>query len=131
MPITFSIDTQRDYILEIWDGPVSAQELAAYWRSYLANPTVTNCRRTLVDMRNGFPLFTGEELEYLILTIVLPVLGNRHWRSALLVKDPLQFGVSRQYGVFSEIYSKDSIFYDFDAALTWLLKCYPDEQIDV
>ena len=53
-------------------------------------------------------------------TLVEPALNGRDWRSALLVGGSVHFGVSRQYQSFAEMYSKDAIFHDEDAALKWL-----------
>ena len=39
--------------------------------------------------------------------------------------DPVQFGVSRQYQVFAERYSADSIFGSEDEALRWLMDGHP------
>lgn len=128
MPITYQVDVARNFIHETWNGAVSAGELSNYWRAYLADPAVMACRRTLVDIRCGTPSFSWMELESLIRNLVLPILGDRHWRSALLVSNTVQFGVSRQYEVFANIYSQDSIFYDQVTALEWLLSDRPDSR---
>ena len=48
------------------------------------------------------------------------MLQGKDWKSALLVEGPRQFGLTRQYQVFAESYSKDAIFHDADSALEWL-----------
>ena len=52
--------------------------------------------------------------------MAIPALNGRDWTTAIVVDRPVQFGVSRQYHVFAERYSKDCIFHDYDAALRWL-----------
>jgi hypothetical protein len=121
MPISYSIDQQKRLIVEVWTGDVTATDLAAYWRDYLADPAVLAIRRTLVDLRQCRILFTGSQLSALINSVVIPVLEGRDWKTAIVVDQPAQYGVSRQYHVFAESYSVDSIFSDPDAALTWLL----------
>ena len=120
MPISYSIDQQKQFIVETWSGDVAATDLAAYWRQYLADPEVMAIRRTLVDLRNCTILFTGSQLSALVQSIVLPNLKGRDWKTAIIVDQPVQFGVSRQYHVFAEAYSVDSIFNDPDTALSWL-----------
>jgi hypothetical protein len=121
MPISYSIDKQKNVILEVWNGDISAADLANYWRQYLADPDVMSIRRTLVDIRQANILFSGEQLSQLVENIVLPALKGRHWKTALLVARPVQYGKARQYQAFAERYSHDAIFYDFDTAVEWLL----------
>lgn len=120
MPISYSIDHEKGLIREIWNGNIAASDLSSYWRRYLTDPDVLAIRKTLVDLRQCTILFTGDELSALVSFLVVPVLKGRDWKTAILVDDPLHFGVSRQYQVFAEAYSKDSIFGDQAAALEWL-----------
>lgn len=121
-PITYSIDRARDFILEVWRGLVTADDLRAHWGAFLENADVMRIRRTLVDMREAELQFTGQELSHLVSDLVIPRLGGLDWKTAILVAQPVQFGVSRQYQVFAESYSADSIFYDVDEAIAWLLR---------
>lgn len=121
MPITYSIEHSREVIMETWAGEISADDLAAHWRAYLADPDVLRIRRTLVDLRRSKILFYGHEMDDLIRTIVVPILGDLDWKTAVLVDDHLQFGISRQYQAFAERYSKDAIFKDSDTAIQWLV----------
>ena len=113
-PISYSIDTDLGIIFEVWHGDVTAADLRRYWETYLANPAVLELRRTLVDLRGGNIQFKGDELAYLVSDVVVPVLKGRDWTTAILVERPIQFGVSRQYQVFAEQYSRDCIFHDYD-----------------
>jgi len=120
MAIAYSIDREQGCIIETWTGDIAAQDLADHWRVYLADPEVMALRKTLVDLRDARILFTGAQLAYLVESIVMPTLGGLDWKTAIVVQDPVQFGVSRQYHVFAETYSRDSIFGTEDAALAWL-----------
>ncbi len=122
MPINYSIDHDTRVIFETWTGEVTAAALGEYWTRYMADPDVMDIRRTLVDLRECTILFKGSDLSNLIETIVTPRLKGRNWRTALVTGDPVQFGISRQYHVFAERYSHDSIFQDPASALTWLFK---------
>jgi hypothetical protein len=120
MPITYSIDPQLGVIFEKWSGDVLASDLASYWRGYLADPQVIAIRKTVVDLRDSNPRFTGAELSELINTIVLPVLAGREWVTAIVIGKPVHVGVSRQYQVFAERYSRDAIFEEPEQALVWV-----------
>ncbi len=122
MPISYAIDPALGIIFETWTGTVHAGDLADFWRNYLADPEVLACRRTLVDLRECGVEVHGSDLANLIETIVLPKLGTMKWRSALLVGHAIQFGVARQYEVFADYYSRDSVFTDRQAAVSWLLQ---------
>ena len=121
MPISYSIDQQHGVIREEWSGDVDAAQLAAYWQRYLADPSVLAIRKTVVDLRQCRIQFTGAQLSELVQRIVIPALEGRDWKSALVVEQSVQFGVSRQYQVFANHYSSDSIFTDHDAAIAWLI----------
>jgi hypothetical protein len=121
MPISYLIHEQKGFIAETWSGDIASADLAAYWRKYLIDSDVLALRRTLVDMRRCRILFSGEELSNLVHGIVLPIIRDADWRTAIVVSDSVQFGVSRQYHVFAEAYSRDAIFDEPDAALKWLL----------
>jgi hypothetical protein len=120
MPITYSIDTELGVILEAWQGDVTAADLRRYWEAYLADPRVMALRRTLVDLRQAHILFRGAELSNLVRDVVKPALGGKGWTTAIVVAQAVQFGVSKQYQVFAQAYSRDAIFEDYDEALRWL-----------
>jgi hypothetical protein len=121
MSITYRIDEDVGVIFETWKGDVSAHELGEYWKGYLADPEVMKLRRTLVDLRSAKLMFSGSDMSVLIQTVVNPVLEGRDWKTAIVVNSPIQFGVSRQYGVFADHYSTDAIFGDVETGLAWLL----------
>jgi hypothetical protein len=121
MPITYIINHQKGLIRETWKGKIGGVDLAAYWLHYLADPEVLAIRRTVVDLRKANIDFSGLDFDALIRTIVLPVLGERTWTTAIVIRDPIQFGVSRHYQIFAERYSKDSIFRNVADAERWIL----------
>ena len=120
MPISYSIDEENNCILETWTGMITASDLGAYWRHYLADPDVMAIRRTVVDLRECRILFSGEQLAELVESIVLPQLNGLDWKSAIVVTDPIQFEITRQYHILAESYSRDSIFDSPKAAMEWL-----------
>jgi hypothetical protein len=120
MPIHYRIDHAARIIEETWVGTVTINDLSDYWRIYLADTDVLSLRRTVVDLRDADIAFNGLELQDLVETLVLPILGGRDWKTAIIVHDPVQFGVARQYNVFADRYSRDSIFDNPDEARMWL-----------
>ena len=120
MPITYRVDREKNLIEENWYGTITSIDLKQYWKHYLADPAVLEIRRTIVDLREATIKFTGAELNALIESIVLPALKGRDWKSAIVVKEPLQFGISRQYQAFADNYSKDAIFRSAEEAQSWL-----------
>ena len=120
MPITYTIDYNQKLISEEWTGEIRANDLADYWKRYLSNPDVLAIRRTIVDLRQAVILFNGADMNYLIQSIVRPILAGRNWKTAIVIEKPLQLGISRQYQAFAERYSKDEIFYTIDEARNWL-----------
>jgi hypothetical protein len=86
----------------------------------LKDPEALAIRRTIADLCEAKIRFSGADLNELIDELVLPLLNGRGWKTAIVVKEPHQFGVSRQYQVFAESYSQDSIFGSVEEALQWL-----------
>jgi hypothetical protein len=120
MPISYSIDRENRCIHETWTGVITAADLGDYWRRYLADPVVMVIRRTIVDLRQCRILFNGEQLAELVEDIVLPLLNGKSWRTAIVVGDRVQHEISRQYHVFAESYSRDSVFETPEAAMEWM-----------
>ena len=120
MPIAYTIDRDKRLIFETWTGDVHAIDLAAYWKKYLADPEVLEIRRTVVDLRAAVVRFSGLDFVFLIESFVLPALKDRKWTTAIVVTEPSQFGVSRQYQAFAARYSTDSIFASVEEAEKWI-----------
>ena len=119
MPITYTIDHNQKLIMEVWTGEIQAVDLAEYWKRYLGDPDVLAIRRTIADLRQAVILFNGLDMSYLIKSIVQPILAGRDWKTAIVIEKPSQLGISRQYQVFAERYSKDAIFYSIEDARNW------------
>ena len=120
MPVSYSIDTRHRIVRTVWTGAVTCADVRSHWLRYLDDAVVMALRRTLSDVRSADLKFSGEELYELIRDVVLPRLDGVGWKTAILVAQPDQFGVSRQYQVFAQ-YSQDAIFSDEERALAWLL----------
>lgn len=121
MGIAYQVDSDRGLVLTTWDGPIRAADLQAHWSTFLEDLTVLCLRRSVADIRRARIMFTAIELHRLIRTVVTPRMDERGWRTGIVVADPLQFGVARQYGMYAWKYSTDQIFYDPELAAGWAL----------
>jgi hypothetical protein len=122
MPITYSISELESIIVEVWVGEITIVSLAEYWRDYLKAERVLATRRTLVDLTRARIAFSKDELQLTVEQVVAPVLAGRDWITAMVVKNVDQFRAGAQYQVIAQFYSYDSIFSDWEAAMTWLRK---------
>ncbi len=110
-------DLELQVIFERWSGPITAEDLGRHWRSCLADPAAMALRRTVADLRGATPGFTSAERARLINETVLPTLQGRDWVTAIIVDQPVPFGISRQHQVFAESCSADAIFDEPERAL--------------
>ena len=104
-----------------WSGEIRRDDIERHWRKLLTDDVALDIRRTVSDLRFATIAFRGVDFADLIRTIALPALAGRRWHTAIVVDQPLQFGVSRQYQALAEAYSRDAIFSNVDDALAWLL----------
>ncbi len=121
MPIDYVARPDEGFVDVVWAGTITAHDLRMSWSKILSDPTVLRIGRALTDIRDATLDFSGAELAEVVLTVAAPALKGREWRSAIIVHDPVQFGVSRQYEAFTAQFGEDAIFYDRDAARGWLL----------
>jgi hypothetical protein len=122
LPITWTIDDGYGIVRQSWVGCVTAEELGVFFRAISSDPRALALGKALVDLRSFTPGFSGRELKNLIDTVVRPAVYPGRFISAIVVAEPVQVGLSRQYQVFSEAYSADQIFTDYDEALAWLMQ---------
>ena len=120
MGITHRYDPAEGLVRACWDGPITAGDVREYWTARVAELEAQPGRRALVDMRTCEVRFTGGEMRELVRTILRPHFANRGHRVAILVRDPVQFGTSRQFQVFFELLGESEIFQDEAEALAWL-----------
>lgn len=122
MPATYSVDQSRKLIFEVWTGDVRVADVKSLWKKYLADPQVMAIRKTLADLRQADLHLTGLELLELIEKVAVPGLHGLTWKTAIVVGRPDQYGFSRQFQVFAEVFAENSIFQDYDEALAWILE---------
>ena len=122
MGITYQVDESLGVIFEHWCGTVTTKDLAGHWNARLTDQGTKNYWRTLTDVRECRPAFSTEEYRRLVKNLLEPALSGRKLKIAILVKDELQFGVSRQFQVFLESGCESAIFTEESVAREWLLR---------
>ncbi|HWQ10752.1 MAG TPA: hypothetical protein VN436_16640, partial [Holophaga sp.] len=93
-----------------------------HWKAKLADPRVMRCKRTLVDVRESRFTFTGAEIQRLVESILEPELEGAGLRSAMIVEEPVQYGVANQFCAFFSRIGDVEIFQDEADALAWVLR---------
>jgi hypothetical protein len=119
-PISYVIDKELGVVMATWRGDITAADLKRHWERFFTNAEVLAVGRSVADVRDANFQFTGRELSNLVSEVVIPLLNGRSWRTAIVVARPAQFGVSKQFQVYAQLFSTDKIFYDLDAALRWI-----------
>jgi hypothetical protein len=122
MPITYTVDSDRRLIFEIWQERVCADDVREYWFRSLEDPRFTAIRRLLVDMRGAEIDLSPEELGQLINEVAAPYAKSQRWAIACVVDSRAQYELSLQYQIFIKTYSRDQIFRDRNVAVAWLSK---------
>lgn len=121
MPISYAVDKHRDFVLVTWKGDVTGEEYRAHLIAMLQDPDALRAGRSLTDLRQANVLASGAELNAIGSAEAVPRLAGRPWRNAVLVSSTVNYGVARQYQIFSGSEGSDDVFRDYDAALAWLL----------
>jgi len=122
MPITFTMAPFDGFIRETWSGDIEIRDLRDHWQRLLTDEACLALAKTLVDIRLATLLFSDAELLAAIQEVGLPLLGNRAWISALVVRHTRQLQVAARYQGFAATFSRDSIFSQLEEAERWLLK---------
>ena len=127
MPITYHADAAQGVLFSDWRGTITITEVSAYWTAFTSDKEAMACRGAIADLRECELQFNGASIRDLTERILKPAFQGKKWRSAIVVKDPVQFGMSRQYGVYSEIFLSGNVnvFYSDVMALKWLLEDDP------
>jgi hypothetical protein len=122
MPISYTVDKERNVVLVTWQGDVTAEDYRSHLRAMLQDPDALRTGRSLTDLSQANILMSGVELNAVATAEALPRLAGRQWKTAVLVSSTLNFGVARQYQILSESEISDRVFRDRAAALRWILE---------
>ncbi len=122
MPIAYNVVPLDGFIRETWSGDIEIHHLRKHWERLLRDEACLAIAKTLVDIRLATLLFSDAELLAAIQEIGLPLLGNRAWISALVVRRSRQLQVAARYQGFAATFSRDAIFSEIAEAERWLMK---------
>lgn len=120
LPISYSIDKELGVVMTTWCGDITAADIRRHWERFFSDPEVLAAGRSVADVRAANFQFTGQELSNLVAEVVVPLLVGRSWRTAIVVARPAQFGVSKQFQVYAQLFSTGRIFHDPGEALRWI-----------
>jgi hypothetical protein len=95
MPISYEVDPSGGIIRERWHGTPTTQDIFDHWTIQMAEDEAMSVRVSLVDLRDGDIEFSGADLQRSTSTILEPAMGDRKRRATVIVRDPVQHGVSR------------------------------------
>ena len=130
MPTSYSMDRERNVVLEVWTGHVTAADVATTWRRMAADAEVNACRRLICDVRGATMDLTPADFGELVHGILVPAIGSQPWHSAIVVGTPVQYGKTRQFDAFAQVIMTDAIFERVEDALAWLDGRAPGERFD-
>jgi hypothetical protein len=118
--ITGEVDAEAGVILERWTGVVTSADVEAYWTKLVSDPRVLACTASLANISECTLQLSGGDVQRLAMKILAPVFQGRKMKSAVVVDDPVQYGVARQYRAYASSFTESAIFTDIDAARAWI-----------
>lgn len=118
MPVTYTIDAARRFVLIVVTGAVTVDELAAAQRAVSADPAFSPDFSGLPDLRSAEPLpAMGADIQRLAHATPF---GPESKRGVLAASD-VNFGLARMLEVYAGKRHKDvQVFRDAEAAYAWL-----------
>jgi len=122
MPITYEMLPIEGFIRDTWSGDVEIRQLREHWERMLGDSCCVATAKTLFDLRHATLLFSEHELQAAIQEVGLPLLKNRAWISAIVVRRSGQLRIASKYQGFAVMFSRDTIFSEIEEAERWLLK---------
>jgi hypothetical protein len=105
-------------VLARWTGVITAEDVTAYLKALLKDKQAIACGRSLADARECEVRIAGATLSDLVRSAVQPALTG--WAAALLVSQPAQYGIARQFQVLTETFMRTAIFTDEASARAWI-----------
>ena len=122
MPVTYQASKPDGFVTAVWIGDISSADLREHLGRLLQDETAMALRKSLSDLRGATLLFSEQDLQLAVREVVAPVLRDKDWISAIVVRTPTQFQMGSKYQGFAFAYSRDAIFSNLDEAKRWLQK---------
>jgi hypothetical protein len=121
MPIAYKVNAALGIVFADWRGTVTAKDIAGYWTELASDQAALACGRSITDISSCDMQFTGEELRLLAKEILEPAIRGRNWKTAVIIKNPVHYGVTRQHEMLSEGFMNTNVFYSDVLARKWVL----------
>jgi hypothetical protein len=124
MPITFSINSDYNYLICAYTGEITDEELYDSWKEFFEGKMWKPGLMELADNRKAdFSAISADGVRRL--SDLCRTVYEKHnidsVKTALCGSKPLTYGFSRMYQTFSsESPEKARVFKDFEAAEAWL-----------
>ena len=122
MPIEYNIDPELGIVNHEFTGEIFYKDFEAYWRRFLSEPNLPEPLVMLADLRNCELRVDGEDVQRLARTVIEPLLGDRRWISAVIVASNVEYGVTKQFIVYSARFGETEVFRDAGEAIRWLVE---------
>lgn len=121
MGIVYWIDPKNGIFFERWVDDITAYDVEEYWSIKLPLLKSENLLISYCDIRESRFVFSGEILRKLVYAKLSPELRGLGASAIILTNTGLQYGVARQFLVFSENVIYTEILSDERAsqALLW------------
>ena len=130
MPIAWEVDPARSLVLMTATGDVTMADWLQARREYGGDPAMLACRRFLVDLRQAAMALRGDEVRALSGTRRELPFVTPESRTAVVVANPLAYGLSRMYELTRKDDGRFRVFDDYDQALRWIEEAdeFPDDE---
>ena len=123
MPVSFTIASDHGVILSSWVGVLSDAELITAYEGLLSNEAFEPGLHEVVDVRDAqMDAVTSEGLRRLAAMVAHHLAGRcERFKTAVIASSGLQYGLGRQYGVYSdESPEHTAVFRDPAGAFAWV-----------
>jgi hypothetical protein len=118
MPVSYTIDVPRRFVVTTVTGTVSVADMAAYQRALAADPDFSPMFDSLSDFTDSEP-FQAEAAEIRQLAENMPFRAGA--RRAFVASSDLHYGLSRMAQVYTAASGVEAqVFRDRASALAWL-----------
>ena len=121
MPIEYRIDHGLGVVSHEFTGEISFADLAHHWRRLLSDPELPDPLVMFADLRRCRMLVRGEDTSRLVHAVIQPLLKGRRWVSAVVADSNAEYGVTKQFTVYSSHCGETEVFREESEAVAWLL----------